>query len=188
VGEYTEKYAAAVSLMKNKKADSTPHSDTDLLSHLRDTADLLKSWGNSGDVCLAGLCHAVYGTEGFRQSMLDIGERETLVQIIGPTAEALVYFYASAERNFFSPSINRERVMFRDRFTGEVFEPNETMLRHCLELMLANDIEISSRWEQFQRYTQPYNSELFTRCKDYVSDAGFNSLCKVYNVGHEAAT
>jgi len=188
VGEYTEKYDAAVLFMQSKKADNMPHSDSDLLSHLRDTADLLESWGNSEDICLAGLCHAVYGTEGFKNSMLDISEREILVQIIGEAAEELVYFYASAERDSFSPSINRERVKFRDRFTGEVFEPNETMLRHCLELMLANDIEISSRWEQFRRYTQPYNSELFTRCKNYVSEAGFDSMCKVYDVGHEAAS
>lgn len=185
--EYNEKSAAAVAFMKSRDADHTDHSEGDLLSHLQTTADLLKSWGNCDDVCLAGLCHAVYGTEGFKQSMLDVSQRDTLKDIIGPAAEALVYFYASAERNSFCPSITHGPVAFRDRFTEEVFEPDEQMLRDCLELMLANDVEIARRFEQFKTYTQPYNSELFTRCKGYVSEAGFQSMCDVYDVGLEAA-
>jgi len=173
--------------MKSRDADTTEHSDGDLLSHLCSTAELLRAWGNSDDVCLAGLCHAVYGTEGFQQSMLDVSQRDTLEDIIGTAAEALVYFYASAERNSFCPAITREKVKFRDRFTGEIFEPEETMLRNCLELMLANDVEISRRWENFQRYTQSYNSELFTRCRNYISDSGYSSLCDVYGISQQAS-
>lgn len=185
--EYAERYAAAVSFMQSRNADSTEHSGGDLLGHLEATAELLQSWGNTADVCLAGLCHAVYGTEGFQRSMLDSSQRYVLREIIGPAAEALVYFYASAERNFFCPSITRGPVEFRDRFTGEIFAPGEAMIRDCLELMLANDVEISGRMESYLRYTQPYNAELFTRCKDYVSDPGFTSLCDVYGISQDAA-
>ena len=177
-----ECYAAAVSFMKSKNADSTDHSGGDLLGHLEATAELLRSWGNTDDVCLAGLCHAVYGTEGFQRSMVDLSQRDVLRELIGSEAEALVYFYASAERNSFCPSIARGPVTFRDRFTDTVFEPDEKMVRDCLELMLANDVEISRREDSFLRYTQPYNSELFTRCKDYVSGRGFSSLCDVYGI------
>ena len=185
--EYAEQYGAAVSFMKTRDADSTAHSGGDLLGHLQATADLLQSWGNPDDVCLAGLCHAVYGTEGFQRSMLDVSQRAVLQEIISPAAEALVYFYASAERNSFCPSITRETVNFRDRFTGDVFEPDERMLRDCLELMLANDVEISRREENFLRYTLPYNSELFTRCKEYVSNPGFSSLCDVYGIAQDVS-
>ena len=187
MSEYAEQYEAAVLFMKSLDADSTEHSGGDLLSHLQATADLLHSWGSRGDVCLAGLCHAIYGTEGFQRSMLEPSQRDVLTEIIGAGAEALVYFYASAERNSFCPSITREPVNFRDRFTGDVFEPDETMLRDCLELMLANDVEISRREENFLRYTLPYNSELFTRCKAYVSGPGFSSLCDVYGIGQDAS-
>jgi hypothetical protein len=186
VGKYAEQYDAAVSFMKSREADRTDHSGGDLLSHLQATADLLHSWGNTDDVCLAGLCHAVYGTEGFQRSMLDVSQRNALKEVIEPEAEALVYFYASAERNTFCPSITLGPVSFRDRFTNSVFEPDETMLRNCLELMLANDVEISRREENFLRYTQPYNSELFTRCQALVSAAGFTSLCDVYGISQEA--
>jgi len=187
MGEYAEQYDAAVSFMESRDANSTDHSGGDLLSHLRATADLLRRWGNTDDVCLAGLCHAVYGTEGFPRSMLDISERHILKQIIGPAAESLVYFYASAERNSFCPSVNMGPVSFRDRFTESVFEPDEAMVRICLELMLANDVEISRREDSFLRYTQPYNSELFTRCQDLVSAAGFSSLCDVYGIDQQAS-
>jgi hypothetical protein len=187
MSEYSEKFAAAVAFLKSNKADSIEHSDGNLLDHFAGTARLLEEWGNRPDLCLAGLCHAVYGTEGFQQSILEPSERDQLRVIIGEAAEAIVYFYGSAERNSFCPSINRGVVTFRDRFTGEKFEPDANMLRDCLELMLANDVEIAARMRQFRTYTQPYNTELFTRCRDYVSEAGFESMCEVYGPDHAAA-
>jgi len=187
VQDYPEQYDAAVACLKSRNADSIDHSGGDLLGHFEATAELLRQWGNSPDVCLAGLCHAVYGTEGFPQSILDVSERGVLQDVIGPAAEGLVYFYGSSERNSFCPTVTLGPVRFRDRFTGTVFEPDETMLRDCLELMLANDVEISRREERFRSYTLPYNSELFIRCKDYVSDGGFQSMCDVYALDLKAA-
>lgn len=187
MSNYSEQHAAAVDFLKSHNADRIDHSEGNLLAHFEGTARLLEEWGNSAELCLAGLCHAVYGTEGFQQSILEVSERDVLREIIGEAAEASVYFYGSAERNSFCPSITRSQVNFRDRFTGVAFEPDETMLRHCLELMLANDVEIASRMEQFRTYTRPYNSELFIRCRDYVSAAGFSSMCDVYGVDLAAA-
>lgn len=188
MSEYSEKYSAAVAFLRSNNADSINHSNGNLLDHFAGTAQLLEEWGNRPEMCLAGLCHAVYGTEGFQQSILEPSERDQLRAIIGEAAEAIVYFYGSAERNFFCPSIDRGTVTFRDRFTGEEFEPDAELLRDCLELMLANDVEIAARMQQFRAYTQPYNTELFLRCRSYVSEAGFASMCKVYGVDHAAAS
>ena len=182
MSDYSEKYSAAVAFLKSNNADGIDHSEGNLFDHFEGTARLLEEWGNSSDLCLAGVCHATYGTEGFRQSMLDVSERDTLKRIIGEAAEAIVYFYGSAERNSFCPSINRGTVTFRDRFTGDVFTPDANLLRDCLELMLANDVEIARRMEKFRTYTRSYNSELFIRCRDLVSPAGFESLCEVYGI------
>ena len=46
-----------------------PILNGDFFSHLRYTADLLIKWGNTEYVCLAGLCHAVYGIQGFQQGI-----------------------------------------------------------------------------------------------------------------------
>ncbi len=44
------------------------HIESDLLTHLRGTVALLAGWGNSIDLCRAGLFHAAYGTGVFSQA------------------------------------------------------------------------------------------------------------------------
>ena len=53
--EYTAKYAAAVSYLESVGTQNVAHSSDGLLAHLEATSDLLQRWGNSDDICLAGL-------------------------------------------------------------------------------------------------------------------------------------
>jgi hypothetical protein len=50
------------------------------------------------DVQLAGLAHAVYGTDGFDLVLLDPADRTTLRNLIGASAERLVYLYGACDR------------------------------------------------------------------------------------------
>ncbi len=174
--------AAAVSFLESIGARDVDHSDDGLLAHLDATFDVLQRWGNSTDVCLAGLCHAVYGTDGFAVGLLDIEERDRLTAVIGPAAEALVYFYASCDRKFFYPLIGSRPLRFRDRFTAVEFEPPETSVRACLELMLANDVEIAYREKAFAEYTKKHFSRFFLKSGDFVSSAAFGEYCEVYGL------
>ena len=82
-------------------------------------AALLESWGASGEVQSAGLCHACYGTDGFAASLLGLDERGVLAGRIGARAEAWVYLYASCDRGAVYPVLGAPGpVRFRDRFTG----------------------------------------------------------------------
>ncbi len=188
LSDFTEKYDAAVSLLTARGAPSVDHSGDGLLAHLVATCDLLQSWGNSEDICLAGLCHAVYGTDGFECALLDLNERDLVQEIIGSDAERFAYLYASCDRKTFYPTIARGPVKFRDRFTDTVYEPSEEMVRACLELTLANDVEIARREEAFLKYLQPHHSEFFVRSKAFISEAGFKDFCEVYGVREEASS
>ena len=54
---------------------------------------------------LAGLCHAVYGTDGFPTALLAVTERHVLSGIAGADVEELVYLYASCDRKFSYPRL-----------------------------------------------------------------------------------
>jgi len=91
-------------------ANQTPHSGRTLFEHLKGVHDLLRDWGNSEDVCLAGLYHSIYGTNTFKHQSLK--ERERLVEKIGDHAEFLVFCFSTKDRPLFEsvddPVIRRQ--------------------------------------------------------------------------------
>ncbi len=86
-------------------AAATPHLFGDLLTHLLGTEALVRQWGGSDRLALAALGHATYGTDGFEPHLLPVSERAQLAAAIGDRAEALVYFYASCDRDAFYPQL-----------------------------------------------------------------------------------
>jgi len=80
-------------------ANQTPHSGRTLFEHLKGVHDLLRDWGNSEEVCLAGLYHSIYGTNTFKH--VSLKERERLVEKIGDHAEFLVFCFSTKDRPFF---------------------------------------------------------------------------------------
>ena len=139
----------AIRFVESHAAGKIPHVGGTLLPHLAGTCDLLGQWGNSPAICLAGLCHTAYGTDGFPTAFADPARRDELANVIGADAERIVYFYDACDRQFFYPQIARgERVLrFRDRYTGEEFEPDAQTMRGFLELTFANELEIFRRCE-----------------------------------------
>ncbi len=67
------------------------HLNGSLIEHLKGTADLLKAWGNREELCKAGLYHAVYGTDGYDESLVDLSMRHQVKNLIGTETEEIVY-------------------------------------------------------------------------------------------------
>jgi hypothetical protein len=61
---------AAIELLGRLGAADIPHPGGRLLAHLVRTHDQLAAWDQAPEVCLAGLCHAAYGTDGFPTALL----------------------------------------------------------------------------------------------------------------------
>ena len=162
----------AVRFIEANSAATIPHVGGTLLPHLSGTCDLLGQWGNDPAVCLAGLCHTAYGTDGFPTAFVDPARRDELAEVIGADAERIVYFYDACDREFFYPQIARqERVLrFRDRYTGEEFEPDEQTMRGFLELTFANELEIFRRCEM-NEYQQRKWRAILSAARKQVSPA-----------------
>jgi hypothetical protein len=95
----------AVELLVRLGAGAVPHVHGFLLDHLQRTEGLLRRWGCSETVSLAGLCHTAYGTDGFAPYLLPLDGRSTLGRTVGPEVEGPVYFYASCDRGFTYPTL-----------------------------------------------------------------------------------
>src|SRR2546423_13339159 len=110
-------YDGVISLLRSCNAHNIPHVKGTLKSHLEGTYHLLQDWGSPVELCVAGLCHAVYGTYDFDTQLLTISQRPELRRIVGPHAEGIVYLYAACDRPYVYPQIGRSsEIRFRDRF------------------------------------------------------------------------
>lgn len=131
------------SFLVGKGAERIPHPGGTLFAHLKRVAGLLNAWSAPEHLEIAGLCHAVYGTDGFAISLVDVAHREGVQAVVGSESEALIYLYASADRDFVYPQIGMAHpVVMRDRFTGTARELSNTALRDFMELTAANEFDV----------------------------------------------
>lgn len=84
--------------LKSYDAHLINHSHGSLLDHLYGTYSLLNSWKLPKSTCIAGLFHSIYGNEYFKYGLLDINNRKILIDLIGKTAEELVYYFNTCDR------------------------------------------------------------------------------------------
>jgi len=145
----------ALEFLRSRAADTMPHLNGTLLDHLLGTERLLRSWGSPEELCLAGLCHAAYGTEGFAPFLVSWSDRGLMAGALrdagaagngalGAVVEETVYFYGSCDRSVLYPQLGGHGpVTFRDRFLDATFEPSAAQLRDFVDLTLANELEIA---------------------------------------------
>lgn len=90
--EITDFEKSAIEFVR-QKTESIPHSGTTLFNHLYNTFIILKQHGCESSLCLAGLCHSIYGTEFYERIKID--DRQILQEIIGNRAEDIVFRFCS---------------------------------------------------------------------------------------------
>ncbi|PYC69148.1 hypothetical protein C7C46_28270 [Streptomyces tateyamensis] len=133
----------ALDFLRSHGAAELAHPGGTLLEHLVRVRERLADWGAPREVCLAGLCHAAYGTDGFPAALLPTTERGTLAELIGDRAEALVYLYASCDRALSYPRLGESgRPLFLDRFTGSEHRVEAEELRAFLAITAANELDV----------------------------------------------
>ena len=137
-------YHEIVAFLESRAAREVAHVAKTLFEHLHGTYELLREWGSPTELCHAGLCHAVYGTDGLATALLDVRiERPALAAVIGDAAEAQVYLYASCDRGYLYPQLGTAgRPSFRDRFTGDTFVPDPAAFAAFMELTFANELDM----------------------------------------------
>jgi hypothetical protein len=151
-------------------ADEFPHVAGSLAPHLLRTASLLQQWGNRPALCLAGLYHAVYGTDGIRGSLVALEHRGVIAGIIGSEAESVAYLYGACDRDAFHPRIGTGApLQFVDRFTLSEYPIQDTALRDFCELTLANELDLVQSSDAFSIKHRGELARLAGQMREFVS-------------------
>lgn len=156
------------------------HLNGSLAAHLHGTEALLREWGAREVVCIAGLYHAVYGTDGYNPALAGLDMRKRIAELLGQEAEELAYLYGACNRKAYYPRIGgASQMMFADRFTETEYEITTAQLRDLCELILANELQIAQESEEFRVRHGAILSRLFNRMEGLVSEAGFQAFRKI---------
>jgi hypothetical protein len=151
-------------------AGAFPHVSGSLARHLVETERLLRSWQSRDALCLAGLYHAVYGTDGIRGSLAGLDRRGAIIAIIGAEAEALAYLYGACARATFHPRIGTpDQLRFADRFTRSEYAIGEPALRDFCELTVANELELALASDGFRTEDAAELAAFFGRMEGLLS-------------------
>lgn len=161
---------AGEALLRTRGAGGIDHPGGTLLAHLVRVASLLAEWGADDDVQLAGLCHAAYGTDGFGVALLGLDERALLVEAIGQSAEALVYLYASCDREQTYPQLPQPVVTFRDRFDGMRRTPPQSAVHAFVEITAANELDVIRNNHELARRYGAALAQLFADAGKHLSE------------------
>jgi hypothetical protein len=130
----------------DRGAATIDHPGGKLFDHLVRTAATLVEWGVSVDLVAAGLCHAMYGTDGFATGLASLDERDTVRGLVGDEAEAIVYCYAASDRRVTWPVIGRGvAAPYRDRFTDERRTLSPAEGAAYWTLTTANELDLIGR-------------------------------------------
>lgn len=127
-------------------AHKVAHLDEPLMNHLARTYRILRDMGCEPSVCLAGLFHGSYGTEGLHTDEIgDIPEtrRAIVRESVGNEVERLVYHFSimsyeslsKSFRNLLKPGGEPD---LRDRRSGEPIPMSRDHFHGLLALKLAD--------------------------------------------------
>ena len=86
-------YSETIAELDRRGAGRLSHGAWSLRRQLLGTCAVLVAWTQPRDICLAGLCHSVYGTEAYAPRLLARDERVRVRGFIGSRAERLVHLF-----------------------------------------------------------------------------------------------
>lgn len=140
-----DRRARVVEFLQSRGADEIHLHHRTLLTHLTGTEELLHRWNAPEPLVTAGLVHAAYGTDGLASPLVPVGDRQILRDLVGETAEKIVYVYGCCDRRSVYPQLaGAESVRWRDRFTDEEWTVDGEDLRQFMELTWANALEAAA--------------------------------------------
>jgi hypothetical protein len=162
-----ERRSAALQLLGDRGAATIEHPGGLLLGHLLRTEQTLRDWETDEPTCLAGLCHAAYGTQGFPTALLPVTARATLRDAIGAEAEAVVHRYGACDRDATYPGLGSVKATFTDRFTGTTEVVGGDDLRAFAMVTIANELDLV-RLRAFDDDATRAIAHLFMRLATYA--------------------
>jgi hypothetical protein len=138
------------SLLRRREAASIEHPGGTLADHLERVRERLAGLGAREDLQLAGLGHAVYGTDGFAVALLSVAHREAVRDMLGPEVELIIYRYGAADRKKTWSGLAATGQVW-DRFEGSVETLGPHELRDFVDLSIVNEIDVLAHSPELAR-------------------------------------
>ncbi len=168
-------FCRAFDLQRTLGAEQIDHPGGSLHAHLRRVHALSVEWTAAPRTQLAAICHATYGTDGFRHALLSTAERQRLRHVIGPDAEALVYLYGACDRVRTYRELGRHPLIVIDRFTGRSRAIQGTELRDFAVLTIVNELDVV-RHARLPASTRTEIRDLIAALANYAPEAAARAL------------
>ncbi|MEU9607094.1 DUF6817 domain-containing protein [Streptomyces sp. NPDC048057] len=177
----------ALALLNGLGAAAIAHPGGNLVDHLQRVRSQLATWGARPALQIAGLCHSLYGTDGFPAVLLPHERRAELAAVIGAEAEEAVYLYGACDRDPTYRDLARTDAPFHDRLTGRPRPLTPVQRRDLTELTAANELDLARSDLAFREERSAGLLELFTRCRHLLSAGAWHDCVAVLSApGHPA--
>jgi len=159
------------------------HTNGTLRDHLLGTYNILRRWNCSEELCLAGLCHSIYGTESFQKQTISLNKRNEIRELIGEEAEALVYYFGAHVKEHFWNLLDRsDNFEILDRFIGETTFVSFAQISDLVTLTLANWLEQRPRVDEKYLYLR---KEEFTASERFLPAEAYRDFKLAYQLNEE---
>jgi len=164
--------------LKRYNLEGFSHTDFGLIGHLKGTYEILKNWKCSDELCMAGLCHSIYGTESYRKDPIDLSERDNIRSIIGEESERIAYLFGAHVKDSLWENLDRvENFRIFDRLESKEVSIERRDLQDLITLTLANWLEQRPRAPEEYKFIRKNE---FLRSEDYLPKAGHEAFKVAY--------
>ena len=156
--------------LREHGAETIEHPGGTLYAHLGRVHDRLGALGHDPQVQLAGLAHAVYGTDGFDLSLLPVTDRATLRGLTGERAEELIYLYGACDRSRTWRTLGATGQV-ADRFTDATHMLSREQAGPFTDLSIVNELDVAEQDPTFVARHGDYFRTLFASWAPLASPA-----------------
>ena len=155
--------------LRERGAETIEHPGGTLYAHLARVHERLADLGHGPDVCLAGLAHAAYGTDGFDRILLDPADREPLRALVGERAEHLVHVYGGCDRSRTWDGFGESRQVV-DRWSGQATVLPDELATGFADLSIVNELDVSEQDRGIAQRHGAYFRRVFGSWRGVASD------------------
>lgn len=158
--------------------EKVPHTQKNYLAHLVAVYKLMESYGQSEELCRAGLFHSIYGTARFQGFKLPLERRREMAELIGPHAERLAYWNCMMDRDSFDRLLtqNLDSYSIRNRETDEAMQLTRREYDDLCCVHLFDWLEQAPR----SSFGWDYRREAYRQMAHRVGEVAVDALEKVY--------
>ena len=137
------RFLALLEFLEGLGAGDRAHTGRTFLQHCLAVGHILAGWDCTDDVCLAGVCHSIYGTEVSKAAALDLDRRDDLRAVIGEAAEQIAYLNCAVDRRSLDLAMLSGAPPFRlrDRLARTAYELSRETFADLLRVHLADWLE-----------------------------------------------